>query len=392
MFDKTASEYLEKKQREYYKDFRDPEEIKTERYQKYSKAIEEQKKQLYGMPGMRHMIDRYGLPPLEDIDLPTVFESPVMYPILQDLSKEIEDSIRETPIYDGETRSILPKLPLIGTIPSGRVNAMAIKVPNAVEYIVAFEDQFTIFAHLVAQVIAQSLPLKVTNGGVEPIMDFKEIDNHLSNHPEAAQRLKELFFAYLFMGAPGHAPSYLLDEPFYSLTSVFRDSMELFVMGHEYSHLILNHVNGSKSEKRHKGNIEFFEICFKWVAEFSADELGMTLAMTSMKKKKYLSLVLSYAGIDLFFSIMDILEKSISIVKNCSVNVDSDTHPPILQRRETIRKMLTKIEGEKFSEVAIHSAKALEYIIMLLWEKIKPSLYEARSDRFELASKWRSCD
>ncbi|WP_440956116.1 hypothetical protein ACSAZK_03970 [Methanosarcina sp. Mfa9] len=142
MSEKTKSQiYLEKMQSKFYED-----EITGHLSWINNPEFLEEFKKIYPEVDFNE-IENY----MEKTDLPTIYENPDTYSILFDLFEQIEKSAKEL-------LSRLPMRPLIGTLPSGKVNAMAIKVPDTDEFMVVFEDQLFTFANLIAKIIAQSIP------------------------------------------------------------------------------------------------------------------------------------------------------------------------------------------------------------------------------------------
>lgn len=320
-------------------------------------------------------------------DLPTIYEDRGLYTILFNFIEEIELAAKDLS-FD------LPMRPLTGTLPSGKVNAMAIKVPDNNEFILVFERELFTFANLIAKIVAQSVPLtEEDNGGLGFSVRKEEVNNYLKSHQEVSNRFNELILAYILHGLPSAAPPYLLDKNPMVLTNVFRNSLELFVVGHEYSHILLGHVQNGRMMMNNIQDLEVNEIIFNWENEHQADMLGLILMLNCMKKRGF-DLAISYAGADIFFSSVDIIEKSVSILKTGSeINIRNHTHPPSSQRREFLRLSLDvfigKSEaGKKAVKYAVNLAELFEYILKLHWDNITPLLYDAYKNGKKLDSRW----
>jgi hypothetical protein len=387
MSNKTASEiYLEKLQSDFYEDGYTHKIYGTDYNIKnilkdYIPTFNKKSKNIYPEECFNKLKEI-----LDNDNLPTVYEDPAQYYILLNLFEKIEMSAEEI-------SSNLPRRPVVGTLPSGEVNAMAIKVPDSDDFLLVFEDQIFTFANLIAKVVAQSIPFEIKDNVISFSMGKEEVNNYFKNNSIAFERFKELIYAYLFYGEPTAAPQYFLEGIPMHLADRLRTSLELFIVGHEYSHIILGHVQESKTMVNKAKRIEFNEIIFNWDQEFSADVLGLRLMLGCMLKEGSINLP-SFVGADLFFGSLDVIEKSISILKTGSVtNTIHRTHPPTLLRREILRKSINEIfgnskDGIKMAKGVLMYAETLEYILNLLWDSITPFLYSAYKKGYKLDSRW----
>ncbi|WP_440955046.1 hypothetical protein ACSAZK_16050 [Methanosarcina sp. Mfa9] len=221
----------------------------------------------------------------------------------------------------------------------------------------------------------------------------EEIDNYLKSHQEASKRFNELILSYIFYGQPGAAPQYFLDRNPMELASLLRKSLELFAVGHEYSHIILGHMQKSRMMMHDVESLEVNEIIFDWENEIQADMLGLKLMLSCMMKNGF-DLALSYAGADLFFGFLNIIEKSVSILRTGSAkNIKYSTHPPTLRRREILRLYLNVIvddseDGKEAIKSALSLAELFEHILKLHWDNIAPLLYNSYEDGKKLDRRW----
>ena len=92
------------------------------------------------------------------VDLPTRFEDPRRYGILRGLAEEVEEFAKANSFTT-------PSNCILGTLPTGRLNAMTIPVPSSEEYLIVFESEmFDFAARLSQQVFA----------GVTPFISVKD--------------------------------------------------------------------------------------------------------------------------------------------------------------------------------------------------------------------------
>jgi hypothetical protein len=315
---------------------------------------------------------------------PTRYEHPAQYWLMIRLAQEIEEAASLYPIP-------LPILPAIGTLPTGRVNAMAIAIPKNDEYLVVFESELFTFALLLSKVVAQAVPFQgIDSGRLKFTTDISSVERCLAENPVIVGRFRELMFAYLLTGHPSSAPPYILEEPYLTLSAILRDSMELFVMGHEYGHIIRGHLLGQKESASLLGEENVDEITRSWEQELEADAVGLQLLIPAMQEKRRMDLSLSYWGADLFFSCSDILERGISILLKGQPGYRRvGSHPFAELRRKSLRNILGRSIPENASQGPIKLGMIVEKIMELLWNRIEVTIYELHKRGASLAPIWR---
>lgn len=89
--------------------------------------------------------------------LPTRYESRSYYTVMMTLADKINEAAKKL-------RMAIPITPLLGTLPTGRVNGMAISLDSQ-DYIVVFEHGLFAFANLLSKIIALAMRFKGTEEG-----------------------------------------------------------------------------------------------------------------------------------------------------------------------------------------------------------------------------------
>jgi hypothetical protein len=189
------------------------------------------------------------------------------------------------------------------------------------------------------------------------------------------------------------APQYNIDSPYDRFTAILRQSMELFIMGHEYAHIILGHLENQDTKKKHLTPQDIYNILFSWDQELEADSLGLPLMLSAMGAgQKYDHLDLHYCGAELFFSGYEILERAKCIVKQGNddwywrggkEDGRIGDHPPAERRRDNLRELMTKNYGEE----SVKTSSSVEWIIKNLWEQTKPLLIQGYKDHMKSHSR-----
>jgi hypothetical protein len=311
------------------------------------------------------------------MEAPTRFEDPVRYSIILNLKTEIEEVAKDLSIP-------IPTELVVGTLPSGRVNAMAIKVPSSDDFVVLFESELFTFANLLSKVVAKAMPFTGVEKGM--LRFSTDLDRPLDS--DVLRRFQEVLFAYLLHGRPSAAPPYIIDGPYIGLAGYLRHSMELFVLGHEYGHIIGKHFSTDQKTSFFLGGAEVNEIVYNWQQELEADALGTQLMLKAMLKRG-MDLSLSFWGADFFFSCIEIVERGISIIRTGEENDRPLTsHPPPEVRRDALRKVLKNSLSEDLVDGPIKLGMTLEEIIESLWEKTRPTLRQYYENNQKLAPIW----
>ena len=224
----------------------------------------------------------------------TSYEAPHWYNIILKLSGEIDKAANDAAIP-------VPSHPLLGTLPIGQINAMTIRVPGTDEFVIIFDWQLFLFALLLSKAVVRALPLVSTEDGSFQIrIDSDGIRSRTDSDPSVVGRFLEVVMAYAVAGDPGFAPQYF-PEPQYSLLAArLRDCMELFVMGHEYAHIILGHLTSANGAVLARMN-NAEEVAYSWQQEYEADMLGANLMMRAEFAGERVPPDHSYWGADFFF-------------------------------------------------------------------------------------------
>jgi hypothetical protein len=173
------------------------------------------------------------------------------------------------------------------------------------------------------------------------------------------------------------------------MANVLRESMMLFVMGHEYGHIIEGHLSDSHVTCVNE-NDRAQKVLQNWRREFDADAKGLELMAAAMNTEGY-DIANSYWGADFFFSCMDVVEQSISILRIGEVNKyssASDSHPTAWMRREKLRGVVTSSLPPDLARAPIQLGMILEQIITTLWMRTTPILHQCYEVGKNLSPIW----
>ncbi|MFF9806049.1 hypothetical protein ACF1G5_13105 [Streptomyces coeruleorubidus] len=312
----------------------------------------------------------------------TSHEDPLGHAIIQGLEQRIQNAA-------SGLLSPLPEFPIVGTVPTGDVNAITVAVPGSRQCVILIQDQLFNYALLFSKIMAMSFP-HINDPGKNGFLSFSadpsEVIANIENSPYISQRFRQLILAYLTEGSPGRAPAYILEQPHMSMAQILYNSMELFVMGHEYGHIIAGHLDGIDRSAAALGSKEVQIVARNWKQEHEADALGMRLAITA-KQEEGFDIPMSFWGADFFFTCAEVVEKGLSVIETGQEgNVQMGSHPPPNRRRKVIRAILRQ-ESDS-AAAAIQLADILDSITKYLWESTKPLLMKLHERHISVSQNW----
>ncbi len=283
------------------------------------------------------------------------------YSILIPICKRIEFATKKFNLDN-------PKNIVFGTLNTGDVNAISIHVPKG-GYIIALDSGVFGFLNLLSKALVQMFPVDLKE--LFSPGEQNQIDTNTELEKEGLNHFLDLLVAYLITGYPEAAKPYILPRPYMELASKIRDAAELFVVGHEYAHIALGHLDNSEKRRcKLKSGLDVEKAIVDKEKEFKADALGVLYTLTSTPIRYHSDYILIYSGIDLFFSVFEVIEKALSIGATSS-------HPSASERRKRIRESLENGDTEfKFVENALKFGEAINLVIKESWKNVEKKFYE----------------
>ena len=291
-------------------------------------------------------------------DLPTPYEEPNLYAVLLEMADAVEQAAMSANLP-------VPGHLLFGSLPTGSINAKAVSVAPK-EYIVLFHYGLFMFAFQMARLAANAFPPLVPDGASARFETRSDPLAVLKRRPEIQDQFNRILYAYVVLGNPWRTPVISVDAPLLPTAMVLLRSMELFCMGHEYTHVIWRHPErGAEFAQTEQQWIRW-----SWKAEYAADEVGLSLTHSAMS----MDLHYSFWGADYFFSCSDIVERCLDVLRVGAVKpaMPQSEHPPTSQRRKKIREVLRDVRPGPDAETAIELGARLQAFIDALWEQSVP--------------------
>jgi hypothetical protein len=273
---------------------------------------------------------------------------------LRHLAAEITEAARQ---WLGDS----PSWPVIASLPSGELNAVTYKVPGGLDvHAVFFDEGLMHFTRLFSVAAVFALPPSGDGVGNDPA----GLRRRLADDPAPAARFLEMLIAYVVGGDPLLADAEPVGERWAALGEICGDAMNLFVLGHEFGHVLARHLDASAPDDA-------------WSQEFQADALGARLSVAALRSRGY-DVDLCGIGAELFFGAVDVVDRAVSILRHGDERPRSGlphTHPPTALRRRFYRtRVLPHVLPEEAVAPATAWCESAGLAVSLLWESARPGL------------------
>jgi hypothetical protein len=298
---------------------------------------------------------------------------------------------------------LVPRRPLVGHLRTGQLNAVSEPVPGRFgAYLVLFHDQMSFFALLLSQAVAWAMPFRPADANdVYGNMRFKismdAVTERIEANPEVAARFADIVVTYAVTGSLNQVGDHLVPPGYSGFALMVNSCLEYFVLGHEYAHILLGHLDASPARKGVLPATEAEVLTYSWQQELAADNLGMVLSInTCIDHEGILGLLFGFAGIGLFFDALDVMDRAVALLQTGDKNVRQlGSHPPSDLRKQLLRDFLPQMAGGKPAKVekahaALEFADAQGEIIRLLWKYARPILLDLHRRGVPTAPTWQT--
>lgn len=292
----------------------------------------------------------------ESINKVPIFESPSDYPVLKDLSEKIEAAIQRKKTRDdkdSETKFILNQSPYIITGKRTKLYAESGRTPNQdpdsndINYYIGYNTLFVYYIRRIS-VISYDLYSITNDGDIKKLMwYFRDVFFHftlLGNEELNDKNINKLIKEEREINSTGSLDlitkiSNVPTDPI----NLIRESMGLFITGHEYAHLILKH-NMNDNKNRYQNEIED-----SYRKEFQADKLAIELIWDCMqneysqKPEWKNNMIWLFVGIEIILNCLNVIDNMHGVLNGNSKAIVTKTHPPIKTRMKCIREEINNL-------------------------------------------------
>jgi hypothetical protein len=257
--------------------------------------------------------------------------------------------------------------PVVGTLPTRDINAQSVSGPPGEGDIIVFETGLFSFTSNVAGVAAQALDVRSTaDGRSMQFLGLTAAVNHIARIPGIVVQFIDLLFSQAVLGTSNFVAMYPPPPPNAPWRDRFMDAMDVFVLAHEYGHVILGHTDMPRVHDR-QDPIPVQQL------EFDADRVAFDITSAACYGP-----VFAAVGSTLFLTASDIVARArASYDSGVDALEASPSHPSGAQRRAALRPML----HDKFateSEFADRLSDTVDAILQRFWAFAQPAFERAR--------------
>lgn len=318
---------------------------------------------------------------------------------LSEMLAEMQDSIEKTAAARIKGMDLGSRRPLVGYLPTGQLNAVSMRVPGHTgAYLVLFEDQMPLFALALSKAVTWAIPRAPDDA--DGMMSFgisvDGVTERIEADPEVAKRFADTVVAYAVTGSLAQGGRHTLPPGYVNFAGVLMSSLEYFVLGHEYAHILLGHLDTTAERKGVLPATEAEALAYSWQQELDADWFGMGLSINTCIEHEGMDIDLGFLGIGLFFDALDVMDRAVALLQTGDENARQlGSHPPSELRKQRLRDFLPQLGGNEPAKAErVRTALVLEEvqgeIIRLLWERTRPILLDLRQRGVPAARTWRT--
>lgn len=240
--------------------------------------------------------------------MPTNYQNSHFYSLIIDSFNILDETINnETISYNGENIEIKP-VPLYGTAALEGYNAF---IRTDDEPVIVFNDDLLMLTDKLIEIYTKTHWLANNN-----LLDDKYFDLLTRNFIDVMycfyfnsdaynaipldwceiENFDDLLSVEKIYGNSFDFENLFVNDSYLSFFSQFEESTYLWIAAHEYSHLVLGHLNNERSLSKSllNDNIEVEKYSFEWQEEYDADLLGAIITMES-KSSFFLSTSIYFA-------------------------------------------------------------------------------------------------
>jgi hypothetical protein len=319
--------------------------------------------------------------------------------MFSEMFSELQDNIEKTAAARIEGMDLGSRRPLIGHLRTGQLNAVSMRVPGrSGAYLVLIEDQMQLFSWVLSAAVAWAIPQGPAdaNGMITFEFSLRAVTERVEADPEVAARFAEIVVSYAVRGTVDQVRDHLVPPGYLNLAQMLCTSLEYFVLGHEYAHILLGHLETGATRRGVLPAAEAEALVYSWQEELAADWLGSVLSINAYIEHEHEDMDFGFLGISLFFDALDVMDRAVALLQTGDENARQlGSHPPSELRKQRLRDFLPALGGSQpanagRAEAALVLAEVQTEIIRMLWERTRPILLDLRRSGVPAAHTWRT--
>lgn len=248
------------------------------------------------------------------LKLPTEFENPITYWILDDVSKQIEFELK---------KEAIPFVhPRLGTLPTASLNASSMSFPGGAELIIANSGIFG-FCHELIKIAFKTIDFSVTKSKVQ-IGYGREIFDSIVNSTltDSLPLLKRFSMALEDYANGRRIVGQAQPDTIQAVLGMrLVTCMEYFIIAHEYGHMILHHIPVGKYEpqlnfKLVSEDSPYVVNLHSWQQETEADIFGTLMLFSYIRSHPTLFDGVLQLAPYICFEFDKVAEESVYVMQN----------------------------------------------------------------------------
>lgn len=312
---------------------------------------------------------------------------------LQSSQMDVEEALA----YTYSVSSFESRRPYVGYLQTGQLNAVSMLVPSHPDaYLVAFHDELFRFIAILSEDFVLALPKRrfADTEGYAFQFSGRGVADRINANREIADRFIEHVLLYVATGSLKGARPYFPKLSRAGFSAGLRKAMTYFILGHEYAHVLLGHLDHPTRKSRSLvTGIEALD--FSWRQEYDADSDGM-FASINAGTDRGISISTSVLGICLFFDLIDLTGRAIALLGCGDENAYRlGSHPPALLRWNQLSDQLSELadrdpDNAESIRIALEQTKLQGDVINILWQCVRPVLLDLRERGVKVAPSWRA--
>lgn len=346
-----------------------PDEVSGKLYRLYESLLADASQRGGSVPSLEELIR--SLEPkelaarLRSIDTSDVpgLESPGDWSILKSLTERIEAGVRKRGFA-------LNTRPLIRTLPHGHANAVTLRLRGSDEHAILVHRGLFGFIFALWLRLAEAIPhLEEVDGQIKGNVSPNELEAHLRRNPSIVSTFTGLLVAYLIVGDPRKSTLNLPSGIRFRFAEEYTHASEAFVMGHEYSHILLGHLANRADERIRLKGVDIERARRAWSQEYAADREGLTLLLHALSESQADSSCV-HAAVQVLLHSFAIIDRAGALLRlghECEYS-KAASHPPPAERRARLRAFMARQIPKSWHQGFFRRADVLVAVLDRLWK------------------------
>ena len=234
----------------------------------------------------------------------------------------------------------IPPQPTYGRLPLGSLDAMAIRVPGTADHLIVFHEGVFEFLHFYCRILSSAMAIQNTFGNFIAVMSGEnEVAEAIRSNEDVRDNFTETMDQYLLNGSAIKAKAASLALEAWTITSIFLNLSEIFVLGHELGHIDKGHLAEARRLHLSLGPTDVEATIPALAQEYEADQMGLWYstkwAAYSEKSGNFFSF--RFVGPAVALSAMHVAERALSIIATGEErDLARISHPSPRQRFDAI--------------------------------------------------------